>query len=113
MNASHIEINAHNISGRHGAPTYFIDRVDNGSHGNLRSTKDLYEARKIAREYADQGGLRVVDKTYAKQVVAMHRAAANAHYAICAAKAKAAAYGRVEGKASTFQAEIDALFGRA
>lgn len=110
MTASCIKIVAHNLPCTNGASTYFVDRVDDDSHSNLRSTKDLGEARRIAREFADQWGLRVVDETYAKQVVAYHRAAGAAVYLIATAQAKAAAQRRTCGAASTFQAEIDALF---
>jgi hypothetical protein len=55
-------------------PTYFVDLVVNGSHGNLRATEDKHDARKWASEYAVAHGLRVDDETYVAEVQAYYKA---------------------------------------
>ena len=65
---NYIAVERETLMGDNGVPTYFVDVVTvladgSKSHSNLRSTKDVHEARKIAREEADKNGCRVEDET--------------------------------------------------
>lgn len=68
MKKQFISLEKETLHGDNGVPTYFIDLISVGPDGrsdcnNLRSDKNITEARKIAREEADKRGLSVEDET--------------------------------------------------
>ncbi len=68
MIKNYISVERETLMGDNGVPTYFVDVVTvledgRASHSNLRSSKDIHEARKIAREEADKNACQVKDET--------------------------------------------------
>jgi hypothetical protein len=68
-------------------PTFFVDMVAPDGNQQICRTSDLEQARRLARERADAEGLRVVDETYAPEVMARFHAKFAAAEAIEKARA--------------------------
>lgn len=74
MKKQHISLEKETLHGDNGVPTYFIDLIETGPDGrqcnsNLRSDKNITEARKIAQEEAGKRGLKVEDETIIQKPV--------------------------------------------